>query len=106
MKTVKLINDDFSNTEAIWAKNALIVGEEFPIKGDMYIVEEEFHDKIENIIAYQLEGFDYSAYGDEAGWFLASRFEIIEDVFTPNYVDEDTGKLFEKNYSIRNKWTL
>ena len=85
MKTVLCIDDDFTGELPEWSKNALMVGEEFPMKGKIYTVEHEVHFMDHGVVGYHLEGLDFSNYGANAGIFKDSRFEIISDVFTPTY---------------------
>lgn len=57
-----------------------IVGEELPVPGNIYVVEQDgYWDTKEhpNVKTYLLQGFDFSAYGIVL-YFNQSHFEIIE----------------------------
>jgi len=100
MKVVRLLDDDFSNVTPQWAINALAVGEEFPVKGGVYIVTSEAYNlcsKDVNVEGYELEDFPFTNYLEdgERAYFNAKRFEVVKQEFVPTDVLED-GTLYEK----------
>ena len=75
---VKCVNDDFSTVYDL-VKPILIVGEEMPIKGNYYEVDEEFYFNTKEFKgkSYSLKGLNYSHFGIDLS-FKASRFKIVK----------------------------
>jgi hypothetical protein len=86
MKKLKVIDDIWEKEgQPEWVKNVLTVGDKLPKLGEIYIPETEYWDD-GKLIAYKLEEFDFSNYGNHAGLFKQERFEVISDDYTPNFV--------------------
>lgn len=93
MLKVRFINDDWSGLpDGHFIKKVLVVGDPLPVNAGEYAVKS--HAFINGSFFYELEGFDYSAYG-VIGVFNEKRFETIEDGFAPNHICEVTGELAE-----------
>lgn len=80
-------------------KPILLVGEELPVKGEVYEVEREVHfshtDKDDDKVGYVLRGFDFSAYGIDVA-FSSKRFEIVEgDGYENRFIMGDIYKVKE-----------
>lgn len=94
---VRFIDDDYSKVEGQKFKNILLVGDDalLPKLGEVY--EVVGYANIEGVNYYELAGLESPEnYEISVIVFNVDRFEIVDETFVPNHIEED-GSLVRKS---------
>ena len=100
---VRCINGDWSHCKSQFVKRILTVGDDhlLPNKGQLYEVIGNW--KADDKRGYKLKELDHSNYGCIL-YFNVNHFEIHDDTFVPNCVDDVLGLCREESLVVK-VWT-